>query len=948
MNQLAFLVTAFISCSFSLMAFSNSAPSYSPLISASNSSMMITETGDTYFNTLVEYGNDLLVAGEVNNVPYFAILDCNFTIKKQISLSEYPTFGFRGVIIENDDFYFTANNSNRTALIILKYDNLTDQIVWIDDASNSGNDVTVYNDLIIIENRLIISGQTREVISGCDALYMEVDKTDGTVLSNSVANLGSCETYISITRSGDRLYAGGRFNFAGGGTSRMRNGLTALSLDGEILWSNLYGADLEVDARQYLRGILDHGNGLALLGRGDYNGTSASDIEVMFNLIDYEGENIIHSAYEISGIVSERSLRLHQFGDNFIGTIHALNNAGQGITCVLEINAEGTLLQVLQVNQDLLGTAFDSKIIDGGLLIAGRTGDLGQSNAAMVRIDLPLSLDQECDMLSTLSFTQRSPALNTFNIDLETQNDVIAWAPTETSTEESNYDAEFACNTIVAEICNNGIDDDQDGLTDCDDPDCAAGSSSINSQICEGDSIIGIDGNLYASATTVELILQGASGCDSIVIQNISVDPKYVTTESYSICNGEAIDVNGVTYTSSGTFLQSNISSAGCDSILNIIITYLDEGATVTAVTEEICTGGTVQYNGTTYNQAGTYDVILQSAAGCDSLIILTIQDTGVTTGSLQTTICSGSILEINGSTYNQTGIYEQQLTSSMGCDSILTIDLTVVAVIETMADDVTICEGDTYFINQEKITTSGLYEEFFMASNGCDSLVITFVNILAPSSEDISAQICTGESYELEGSSYTSSGSYTKRTRTVAGCDSIINLELTILNPLNEVQSTEFCLDDGIIINGEFYTESGTYTQEITDANGCAATLTLELAGQQCSDCGDGEGALSEILLHRSSANLFDYQISMNENTVFSGDMSIEELNTVITQFTFTSLNMDKDVADIKRMVEEYHSSEVPDLQEMQKARNYFKERLESKILSLPIHGKMQYSHRE
>jgi hypothetical protein len=37
----------------------------------------------------------------------------------------------------------------------------------------------------------------------------------------------------------------------------------------------------------------------------------------------------------------------------------------------------------------------------------------------------------------------------------------------------------------AAEVCNNGIDDDNDGLTDCSDPDCAGTCPSCGNGTCE-------------------------------------------------------------------------------------------------------------------------------------------------------------------------------------------------------------------------------------------------------------------------------------------------------------------------------------------------------------------------------------------------------------------------------------------------------------------------------
>ena len=74
---------------------------------------------------------------------------------------------------------------------------------------------------------------------------------------------------------------------------------------------------------------------------------------------------------------------------------------------------------------------------------------------------------------------------------------------------------------------------------------------------------------------------------------------------------------------------------------------------------------------------------------------------------------------------WSTTGVYQKVLTSVIGCDSIVTTNLTVNPVYEN-TEDITICEGDTY----KGWDSEGTYTESLISVSGCDSTVITHLFI--------------------------------------------------------------------------------------------------------------------------------------------------------------------------------------------------------------------------
>lgn len=91
------------------------------------------------------------------------------------------------------------------------------------------------------------------------------------------------------------------------------------------------------------------------------------------------------------------------------------------------------------------------------------------------------------------------------------------------------------------------------------------------------------------------------------------------------------------------------------------------------------------------------------------------------------------------------------------------------------------------YTLNSQTYTTSGTYQQVLPNANvnGCDSTINLNLTVNNPSSSTINASSCT--SYTLNSTTYSSSGTYvqTLPNANVNGCDSTITLNLTIVASL-------------------------------------------------------------------------------------------------------------------------------------------------------------------
>ena len=129
-----------------------------------------------------------------------------------------------------------------------------------------------------------------------------------------------------------------------------------------------------------------------------------------------------------------------------------------------------------------------------------------------------------------------------------------------------------------------------------------------------------------------------------------------------------------------------------------------------------------------------------------------------------------------NGTEYNEEGDYEQTLQSIYGCDSIVTMHLTLIEAYHTETEE-TAC--DSYEWAGETIVESGVYEHTFTSMHGCDSTVVMQLTIFESSSTMSFIDAC--ESYEWDGVTYTEPGVYERIYTNIHGCDSTSTIDLAV-----------------------------------------------------------------------------------------------------------------------------------------------------------------------
>ena len=378
---------------------------------------------------------------------------------------------------------------------------------------------------------------------------------------------------------------------------------------------------------------------------------------------------------------------------------------------------------------------------------------------------------------------------------------------------------------------------------------------NILDTICRGETYI------FGNATLTEqgqvsLPLIGSNGCDSIVILDLFVkEPAFYSFDT-SACAGTGF-LFGVDFLSvTDTYIDTLIGAAanGCDSIVQVNLT-IDPPEVIDSL-ETVCFGDSFDFNGTTYDRDTTIDVPDVSPQGCDVILRFTldVQDQIVTNIVEAPRCADGTSVTVGSNIYNVTGIYRDTFLLSSGCDSIVITDLTIPDSIITPTSE-TICAGDAFILNGQSLTTQAIHDVNYFAANGCDSIVRVDLTVIQPFFDTIDVILCPGDDFERFNSVRSNPLNNVTTLDTVdfvsrSGCDSTLTVRFTYVGVTQPTLNLDICAGDSVVLGNQVFTQSMVGNITYQDSFGCdrMVVLNLNVYVDQAADIGEqsicpGEG---------------------------------------------------------------------------------------------------------
>jgi gliding motility-associated-like protein len=369
--------------------------------------------------------------------------------------------------------------------------------------------------------------------------------------------------------------------------------------------------------------------------------------------------------------------------------------------------------------------------------------------------------------------------------------------------------------------------------------------------VCEGESFVFYGQDLSVGGTYIQT-LNSFNGCDSTIVLTLVVQPAQQTSVAVSLCDGTNYQFGGQNLSQSGIYFDTLATWQGCDSVIVLSLDFIPE--ILTALNVSLCDGESYVFNGNTLSAAGLYVDTLPAFGGCDSIVSLNLQVWPNVQTTVNETICSTDSFLFNGVYLTQSGMYAATFQTINGCDSTVSLELSLFPYYTSQLAVVT-CDGIPFVFNGVSYSQTGIYQIPYPDQNGCDSLVVLnlVVNPVIPSTI-FTESLCEGESYDFYGQILTTSGSYTQTYTNLNGCDSTIVLQLTVYEHQDTSLSVLLC--EGLSYDG--YTEPGFYTDTLETFAGCDSIRMLQLSFQLPSDSMDVDLCDGEAFLGFTESGVY------------------------------------------------------------------------------------------
>jgi hypothetical protein len=220
--------------------------------------------------------------------------------------------------------------------------------------------------------------------------------------------------------------------------------------------------------------------------------------------------------------------------------------------------------------------------------------------------------------------------------------------------------------------------------------------------------------------------LISSTGCVSPVTIDLEILKHSTSSFSTQACHEYVSPSGKYTWTSSGVYLDTLINGVGCDSILTIDLEILKISFSQhTAITcgQHISPSG--KY---TWTSSGTYYDTLVNDAGCDSILMLKLTFRPYAYGYISQFACDSYISPSGKYIWTSSGTYYDTLINDTGCDSVLMISVTINSFSSV---GITFC--GTHVVSPSgkyTWTSSGIYYDTLTDRRGCDSVIRTHLTL--------------------------------------------------------------------------------------------------------------------------------------------------------------------------------------------------------------------------
>ncbi len=438
------------------------------------------------------------------------------------------------------------------------------------------------------------------------------------------------------------------------------------------------------------------------------------------------------------------------------------------------------------------------------------------------------------------------------------------------------------------EICDNGIDDDGDGLIDCADDDCCLDNACNNQptpcdspcvfvgnvdlgpdvQVCDNgifnfDAGVGFSSYLWSDQSsdqtftatgigTIWVIAMDSCGnsyTDSVTISLVPQTDVNLGAD-ISLCSGDSTIISGGTFDTYQWYKDDVLVCDGCNEIMvtpvvpeeyvllagtsqgcfsiDTINIFLDTIA-VGYETRFVCDGDTIDVFGQPVFDNQVLEFQIGAQGVCDSIINVTVELKEDKISNQIINICEGDTVNVFGENISTSTILQQDNTTTFGCDSIQIVEVVVADIIE-QSDSYALCNGDSVIILNQTIFSDTTIVESLNTVNGCDSIHTYFISFNNVIQTQENVTVCEGDTIQIFGQPIFEETTLSQTFTSTNNCDSTHTVNVLLLNDTLTTETINLCQGDSITINGFTYTINSLILRPSTAENGCDSTHIIDI----------------------------------------------------------------------------------------------------------------------
>ncbi len=170
--------------------------------------------------------------------------------------------------------------------------------------------------------------------------------------------------------------------------------------------------------------------------------------------------------------------------------------------------------------------------------------------------------------------------------------------------------------------------------------------------------------------------LKNFRGCDSVIAIYLTILPPTTSTLNVKTCRGYTSPSGKYIWKKAGTYYDTIVNHRGCDSFITVNVSLTTSAATITRVSCNSYASPSGKY---TWTKSGSYFDTIPNYLNCDSVIKINLTIKNTTFSTISRTACRYALSPDGKAIWRKSGVYKDTLVNKQGCDSIITVNLTII-----------------------------------------------------------------------------------------------------------------------------------------------------------------------------------------------------------------------------------------------------------------------------